>query len=738
MNKKLAPPPSPFFKTLTLLWIWLLSKQWVSFTEDIFFEETTKIIVLTLAVTALIEAIHFIGRGFRLIIEFVLILYIVRHVLHEAGMHVPSGLLEGFIGDEAMYLLPYLWFALAAWAIFILISYWATGKRRVLFVVGMNVIAFAVLDSFTTVELWKETAWVVAIGMGWLVTDHFNRFRHKFPQGWRRLRAYPVKIIANILVIFSLIILAGINMPSLQPTLTDPYTAWREWSGLPFAGSAAGAGGGILEAPGESLSGYGREDDKLGGGFNFDYTPVMTVTTEERGYWRGETRTEYSGEGWVDRQRIRGMENISPGEGLTGDLQSDVPTKKVKQSVVMLNDIKYPVIFGAYSIAQIDGLDPETEPPRLRWKSEGAELHLNLGDKQRYPKSYTVTSEMPVIPWDELIEKNDDELYGSGIDSAYLQVPSNFPQRVKDLAEEVTIRGNTPYEKVMLLQQYLQGSFTYTNTPDLSKKKSRDFVDSFLFEIKEGYCDYYSTSMVMMTRSLGIPARWVKGYAPGNLPAENFASPRTGEAGASTYTVTNADAHSWVEIYFGDYGWIPIETTPGFNMPILSGGEAPDPSAPEVPDEEPKEEDKNTDVPSAGTDKEDRSGLKIAGMAAGAIILLWIGYILWRMRLNLRFLRERIRSGKPLTPADKVIAETERWLRAARRRGLTRDVHETLRESVLRWVVQNPSLESSLHSLLSQFEAARYSPAHIHDEEWKSVQAEAARLRKNMKNIKTA
>ena len=71
-------------------------------------------------------------------------------------------------------------------------------------------------------------------------------------------------------------------MPEVPPTLTDPYTAWRNYTGS----STSQTGNGTLDIPSSTESGYSREDNQLGGGFNFDYTPVMSVTTNERSYWR--------------------------------------------------------------------------------------------------------------------------------------------------------------------------------------------------------------------------------------------------------------------------------------------------------------------------------------------------------------------------------------------------------------------------------------------------------------------
>lgn len=727
---------SSFFYILSLVWIWLILMQWVSYTEPLLFRETTASIIATLAITAVTEALVFIKRPFRVIIQLPLIIYTLYRTLEVYGQPVQSSLLQWLRSDGLVNYLPYFWFALASWAIFLFVSSWAVNKRRILLVVGLNVVAFAILDSFTKIILWDETAWIVAAGMGWLVTEHFNRFQKKYPLGWRKLRAYPIKIIGNILVIFSLIILAGINMPNIQPALTDPYTAWREWNGLPLSGGITGTGKGIFDNQLESMSGYGREDNELGGGFNFDYSPVMSVTSEERSYWRGETRAIYSGTGWEDKQTRRNTVDVEIGEELDGDLSGRIETKTVQQSVTMLNDNVYPVLFGAYSISKVDKLDLEALNGTLSWKDEGSELHLNSEPKSpTYPKTYVLTSEIPIIPVEELRSKSYEQLYSGNIDDDYLQQPSDFPERVKTLAMEVTAEGDTPYEKVMLLQQYLQNNFTYTNAPDLSKRESSDFVDSFLFEVKEGYCDYFSTSMVMMTRSLDIPARWVKGYAPGSIPAQEFIS-QSGQVNSTSgsYTVTNADAHSWVEVYFGDYGWIPIETTPGFNMPILAGTDPEEPITPEEKEEE-KEEETAPASPTEGKGG-NSSVYLILAIISGTVILAWIGYILWRMRFNLRFISARLRAGKPLTPADKVIAETERWLRYAHRRGLTRGTDETLRESVTRWGREYPSLGLSLGTLLKKFEAARYSPVHILEDEWRTVQAEAEQLKKRMKNVK--
>lgn len=136
--------------------------------------------------------------------------------------------------------------------------------------------------------------------------------------------------------------------------------------------------------------------------------------------------------------------------------------------------------------------------------------------------------------------------------SRYLQLPEQLPERVKKLARDITAGKTTDYDRVKAIEEYLSAGFPYTLTPKATPK-NRDFVDYFLFDLKEGYCSYYATAMTIMTRSLGIPARYVEGYI---LPPK--------ASSGSTYEVTNEQAHAWVEVYFEGFGWIPFESTSPF------------------------------------------------------------------------------------------------------------------------------------------------------------------------------
>ena len=144
----------------------------------------------------------------------------------------------------------------------------------------------------------------------------------------------------------------------------------------------------------------------------------------------------------------------------------------------------------------------------------------------------------------------------------YLAVPESVPQRVWDLAAELTAGDGTLYEKVRALEEYLSsdGGFRYSLREASVVPEGHDYVDHFLFESRIGYCDNFSTAMVVMARMAGIPARWAKGFNSGTAAIS--------EDGSPYYAITNANAHSWPEILFPDVGWVPFEPTPTFQQPL--------------------------------------------------------------------------------------------------------------------------------------------------------------------------
>ena len=722
---------SSWYTAVAAVWLMIFAIQWLNYTRTVWFDETNALVLAVLTTVAVIHVLLPDISWFRLGLKAVGFVVAMYATLKSYGIFQPSGTLASRAEQFSQAMFPYVWFALIGWLLFELCIRAVNSQRRILIFAFLNIVPMAALDSFTVVSLWKQVAWIVFATMGWLVCDHFRRFQTRFPRGWKAIRRNPFKLLINTAVVFSLVILAGVNMPFVQPILTDPYTAWRQMQGT---SNVAFNANGLLQGQ-ASASGYSREDGQLGGGFNFDYTPVMTIESTERSYWRGETRMTYTGSGWDADSGWGALEEVSREQELETEAAPLTPTKTVRQKVTMQSESTYPVLFGAYAINKIESLDVENGESRMQWKPEQGELHWQerAGRGARiYPKTYTITSKVPVVPVDALQAAAYDKLYPEGVDPRYVQIPRGFPQRVTDLAAEVTASGQTPYEKVYLLQQHLQQNYLYTNNPTLSRRQSDDFVESFLFDIKEGYCDYFSTAMVMMARSQGIPARWVKGYAPGTPSGD---VPDRFSENSSQYEVTNANAHSWAEVYFGDYGWVPVEATRGFTVPLLEESSAPDDSeVKQEPADQPEEEEEEAATNEAAAPTDSGSNLvPIIVAAAAVIVAAWGAYLLWLRRRSVYFFLMGLRMGGPLTADQKIVLETERFLRFLNRKGLKREEHETLRESVSRWDKKVAGSEAAIAPILALFEKARYSPERITDKEWVEMQHLASELRKNWK-----
>ena len=124
---------------------------------------------------------------------------------------------------------------------------------------------------------------------------------------------------------------------------------------------------------------------------------------------------------------------------------------------------------------------------------------------------------------------------------------------IADLAEEVGGRG-TAYEQAQRIEEHLSRNYRYTL--DLVGSQTENPVDDFLFRTRQGHCEYFASSMVLMLRSRGIPARFITGYLGGEYsPFEGY------------FVVRQRDAHAWVEAYLPDHGWMTFDPTPPAGRP---------------------------------------------------------------------------------------------------------------------------------------------------------------------------
>ncbi len=246
--------------------------------------------------------------------------------------------------------------------------------------------------------------------------------------------------------------------------------------------------------------------------------------------WRGVTFSDYDGRGWRNPAELT-IERYAPGEvWLSQSWQG-------RRALRQVFEIAANRPFWLYGVGEAIASDRSFQA-HLRAPSDPVGFEADARD-------YTIISQMPDVTESDLSSAL------SPLDIAlapYLDLPDSTPDRVLALATEVTAGAKTPYDQAKAIESHLR---TYPYDLDVPEPPSDvDIADYFLFVLQRGYCDYYATSMVVMARSLGLPARLAVGYAAGEYDGQR-----------QRFTVVEADAHSWPEIYFSDYGWIPFEPT---------------------------------------------------------------------------------------------------------------------------------------------------------------------------------
>ncbi|MCI0477867.1 MAG: hypothetical protein L0Y55_16620, partial [Anaerolineales bacterium] len=276
----------------------------------------------------------------------------------------------------------------------------------------------------------------------------------------------------------------------------------------------------------------------LGAGQELSEQLAMLVTTGEiisdedtppRYYWRGSTYDRYTGRGWTTSATE--IANYRAGEFAITEIHR--AQRVVTQTVEWL---------GAPGLMYATGtLVTANQDYRVAWRSPEDAFSIST-----QTTNYRVESLLPVVGEKELRASGAN--YPTWVRERYLVLPDDVPDRVLTLARDLTATAPTPYERARVLETCLR-KFPYTlDVP--APPPQRDVVDYFLFDAKRGYCDYYATAMVVLARAAGLPARLVVGYASG------FYNNATGR-----FVIVEADAHSWVEIYFPEYGWIEFEPT---------------------------------------------------------------------------------------------------------------------------------------------------------------------------------
>jgi len=130
-------------------------------------------------------------------------------------------------------------------------------------------------------------------------------------------------------------------------------------------------------------------------------------------------------------------------------------------------------------------------------------------------------------------------------------------EKIHTFALQITEDSETYFEKVVAIYNYLRSNYYYSLKPGVSTESNQ--LHHFLFKAKKGYCSYFAFAMALLLRSIGIPSRVAVGFFIG--PESEVPAFYQSEVLLNFYEVRQYQAHAWIEVYFGEYGWIELDPT---------------------------------------------------------------------------------------------------------------------------------------------------------------------------------
>lgn len=446
---------------------------------------------------------------------------------------------------------------------------------------GLVLIAIYGFTAFTGLLLAAErpllAALVLVVGVGWPVTPGAAAGE---VDGLRlgalvlggillilfltRAERHPLRGLAQAAVLGAVVVLAAVGASTSGAVAKDAFLEWQRWD--------------LYDAPKDPVGvRYVWSSNYRGITFPEKPTEVLRIKAPERSlYWRAATLDEYTGVGWREDLELGPPVRIAEiDDALTDPLLPEAARDRrrwIRQEVTVL----------ALADTHLIGA---SQPVRWRPGNQGVVQYAEggvviapqgLARGQRYtvwsyapevkpralarvPARYptdVVERYLEVVPGvvfpafgEDARDETVSELFRLRADDALLARYEPLYRQAREVVGDTT----SPYLAAASLEAWLrsEGGFRYEEQPSQPVGAVPPLVD-FVLRSKEGYCQHFAGAMAVMLRLLGIPARVAVGFTSGSYDE------RRGE-----WTVTDHNAHAWVEVYFPGFGWLPFDPTPG-------------------------------------------------------------------------------------------------------------------------------------------------------------------------------
>jgi len=262
---------------------------------------------------------------------------------------------------------------------------------------------------------------------------------------------------------------------------------------------------------------------------------VFVARAPAKLYWLGQLYDRYDGQEWHCSEALSRQRTVPPQDNSHSLVQQDITIEKWIS----------PVLYSAYraDFCNVDTKNMEN--------LEGNFYQYRFRDVNRLPAlpfTYSINSEVPYLNnlkpnpnfWPERIRRE-----------TYLSLPEKLiSPRLRTRTAAIVAKAKTDYDKAIAIRDWLRNSFSYkqmsTPTPP-----GRESVDFFVFDLKEGHCEYFAAAMTVMARLAHLPARVAIGFSPGNYNVLT-----------KTFEVYEYHGHAWSQLYIKGKGWLTFDATP--------------------------------------------------------------------------------------------------------------------------------------------------------------------------------
>jgi protein-glutamine gamma-glutamyltransferase len=360
----------------------------------------------------------------------------------------------------------------------------------------------------------------------------------------------------------SVLVVAALLAATSDAVAKPAFLQWEQWD--------------LYDRPSPPVSvRYVWQSNYEGIAFPEEPTVVLRVrvpSTSRSLYWRATTLDDYNGWTWDESLELS---DPSPAEAVeVAELDAMLPPEARNEDGWVRQDVTVEALEDNHLIgsAQPVKWEPGASAPAQVAENGVVLLPGGLSRGQRYSVwSYVprlraralarVSAEYPesLSRYLEILPGIEAPPFGApGREAQMRAVLGNRFGTIQDHAElyreaRRAVRGaESPYEAAAALEAWFRGAgdFLYNETP-------RSFgttapLPFFVTESKQGYCQHFAGAMALMLRFLGVPARVAAGFTSGDYSDEE-----------REWTVTDRNAHTWVEVYFPGHGWLPFDPTPG-------------------------------------------------------------------------------------------------------------------------------------------------------------------------------